>query len=321
GGWDRRRRRARRGDGPRARWRPRRSAGRGHSSSSRPAGRRSSDARSGRPSSPSPRRGWRRRRTRSADDPRSALRTARPSRSPGWWDYPCRRYAGRRRARVSGDGRRRGPRPPRPAVRANASWRNLSHARLTTNQRSPSMTLMSPLSIVVVGAGGVGGYFGARLALAGAAVRFVARGAHLDAIRRDGLAGRSMTEGERVGELDGRTTPRCERVRDALGAASVPVEISSDIRRVLWEKYLFICAQAGLTALTRCPVGVVRSIPETWRMFRTILEEVAALGRASGVALPANVVETLVKQGEALPAALMASLGNDLMQGRRLELA
>ena len=55
-------------------------------------------------------------------------------------------------------------------------------------------------------------------------------------------------------------------------------------------------------------------------MFRTILEEVAALGRASGVALPANVVETLVKQGEALPAALMASLGNDLMQGRRLEL-
>jgi len=55
-------------------------------------------------------------------------------------------------------------------------------------------------------------------------------------------------------------------------------------------------------------------------MFRTILEEVTALARASGVTLPANVVETLVKQGEALPATLMASLGNDLMQGRRLEL-
>src|SRR5207244_12544841 len=57
-----------------------------------------------------------------------------------------------------------------------------------------------------------------------------------------------------------------------------------------------------------------------WRMFRTSLEGVAALGRASGVALPANIVETLVKQGEALPPALMASLGNDLMQERRLEL-
>src|SRR5205823_10692544 len=46
------------------------------------------------------------------------------------------------------------------------------------------------------------GYFGARLALAGAAVRFVARGAHLAAIRRDGLRVRSMTEGERVVKID-----------------------------------------------------------------------------------------------------------------------
>jgi len=39
----------------------------------------------------------------------------------------------------------------------------------------------------VVGAGGVGGYFGARLAAAGHDVAFVARGEHLRAIRREGL--------------------------------------------------------------------------------------------------------------------------------------
>jgi 2-dehydropantoate 2-reductase len=43
------------------------------------------------------------------------------------------------------------------------------------------------MRIVVLGAGGVGGYFGGRLAAAGTDVTFVARGAHLDAIRRDGL--------------------------------------------------------------------------------------------------------------------------------------
>ncbi|QEC48197.1 ketopantoate reductase family protein [Baekduia soli] len=43
------------------------------------------------------------------------------------------------------------------------------------------------MRIVVVGAGGVGGYFGGRLAAAGADVTFVARGAHLAAMRRDGL--------------------------------------------------------------------------------------------------------------------------------------
>ena len=43
------------------------------------------------------------------------------------------------------------------------------------------------MKIVFFGAGGVGGYFGGRLAQAGVDVSFVARGAHLAAIRRDGL--------------------------------------------------------------------------------------------------------------------------------------
>ena len=43
------------------------------------------------------------------------------------------------------------------------------------------------MRIVVMGAGGLGGYFGARLAAAGNDVAFVARGAHLAAIREHGL--------------------------------------------------------------------------------------------------------------------------------------
>lgn len=54
------------------------------------------------------------------------------------------------------------------------------------------------MRIAVVGAGGVGGYFGARLAGAGEDVAFLARGAHLDAIRRDGLVVRSALGDARV---------------------------------------------------------------------------------------------------------------------------
>ncbi|HZT75959.1 MAG TPA: 2-dehydropantoate 2-reductase [Vicinamibacterales bacterium] len=43
------------------------------------------------------------------------------------------------------------------------------------------------MRIAVVGAGGVGGYFGGRLAAAGADVHFLARGAHLEAMRAKGL--------------------------------------------------------------------------------------------------------------------------------------
>src|SRR5277367_1404790 len=47
------------------------------------------------------------------------------------------------------------------------------------------------MKIAVVGTGGVGGYFGARLAAGGNAVTFVARGQHLEAIQRNGLTIRS----------------------------------------------------------------------------------------------------------------------------------
>jgi 2-dehydropantoate 2-reductase len=45
----------------------------------------------------------------------------------------------------------------------------------------------SLMRIAIVGSGGVGGYFGARLAATGADVTFIARGAHLDALRTRGL--------------------------------------------------------------------------------------------------------------------------------------
>ncbi|WP_437278238.1 2-dehydropantoate 2-reductase [Sorangium sp. So ce375] len=63
------------------------------------------------------------------------------------------------------------------------------------------------MRILVVGAGAVGGYFGARLALAGEDVTFVARGAHADVMRARGLivrtpSGELRTPPLRVVELD-----------------------------------------------------------------------------------------------------------------------
>ncbi len=52
------------------------------------------------------------------------------------------------------------------------------------------------MKILVMGSGGVGGWYGARLARAGHAVTFVARGAHLAAIQDQGLIIRSAVEGE-----------------------------------------------------------------------------------------------------------------------------
>src|SRR5512134_104937 len=70
------------------------------------------------------------------------------------------------------------------------------------------------MRIAVMGAGGVGGYFGGRLAQAGHEVSFVARGKHLEAIRANGLALKSPL---------GDATIRVKAAEDpaALGAAEI----------------------------------------------------------------------------------------------------
>src|SRR5215218_5337557 len=52
------------------------------------------------------------------------------------------------------------------------------------------------MRIAILGSGAVGGYYGARLSLAGHDVTFIARGAHLEAIRAHGLQVRSPSLGD-----------------------------------------------------------------------------------------------------------------------------
>jgi 2-dehydropantoate 2-reductase len=51
------------------------------------------------------------------------------------------------------------------------------------------------MNIAVMGTGGTGGYFGGLLARAGEEVTFIARGTHLEAIRKKGLAIKSVLAG------------------------------------------------------------------------------------------------------------------------------
>ena len=78
------------------------------------------------------------------------------------------------------------------AVLIRRTWRPVrrkpGRARVRDHAGACGMT-----RIAVYGAGGVGGYFGARLARAGADVHFLARGAHLRALREHGLRVRSVT--------------------------------------------------------------------------------------------------------------------------------
>ncbi len=269
------------------------------------------------------------------------------------------------------------------------------------------------VSFAVVGTGGVGGYFGGRLAQSGEDVRFLARGEHLRAIQERGLRVRSIrgdfevrafatddpeqigpcefvlfsvksfdtrevaerlhpllapdtavvslqngidneevlaerigwdhvmggvafifssiaepgviedTGGPArvvVGEWDARKSERATKLVEAFLRAGVDAELSSNVKAVLWNKFAFICAQAGMTAATQLPIGDIRNVSEAWDMFRQLVEEVCAVAAAEGVELGPEAVDRHVGFAEGLEPDSRSSLYNDLAHGRRMEL-
>lgn len=267
------------------------------------------------------------------------------------------------------------------------------------------------MRVAVVGAGGVGGYYGGLLAAAGHQVTFVARGEHLDALRRQGglrlravhgevfapaaatdrpveladlvlftvksydtrtaaelmrpavgpqtavLSLQNGVDNEEVlarlygadrvlggvvyilatiaapglveqtggprtltlGEWQGGASERVARFARAMNAAGIAAAVSEDIVREKWVKFAYICAQAGMTTLTRLPIGEIRAHSPTWAMFRQILEEVVAVGRARGVPLDEAVVEQHLALAQRVEAHVTSSLYYDLTHGKRLE--
>ncbi len=123
------------------------------------------------------------------------------------------------------------------------------------------------------------------------------------------------------GELDGRRSERAERLRDAFQRAKgVTPTIPPDIRVAMWEKFLFIAALSGVGAVTRAPVGVLRSLPETRHMLEQAMDEILAVAHARDVALPQETVAETMAFIDGLPPDGTASMQRDVIAGRPSEL-
>jgi 2-dehydropantoate 2-reductase len=122
------------------------------------------------------------------------------------------------------------------------------------------------------------------------------------------------------GEMDGRETERARAFLAACRKAAIPAELVPDVTRALWEKYVFLTTHAGVTALTRCPAGVLRAVPEVRELYRRTVTEILAIGRAAGVHLPDGLLEQGMKFLDTVAPNAYSSLHHDLVTGRRLEL-
>jgi 2-dehydropantoate 2-reductase len=270
------------------------------------------------------------------------------------------------------------------------------------------------MRIAIMGSGGLGGYFGARLAQGGQAdVHFVARGRHLQAMQTQGLRIEgpepihlprvSATDDPRTigavdlvmfcvklwdsdasieqvralmgphsavvsfqngvtkdaalqaafgaqavmggvgyvattidrpgvirqtgpmqrlvfGEFDGTPSARAQALLAAALAGGIKAELSADIRREIWQKFVFLAGLSGTTSTIRKPIGPIRENAQSRAFLLDVMREVVAVGRAHGVALPEDYAEQRLAFADSVGPDMTASMHHDLERGNRLEL-
>ena len=268
------------------------------------------------------------------------------------------------------------------------------------------------MRIGIMGSGGLGGYFGARLAAGGADVHFIARGRHLDAMRQHGLRvegpkplhvprvqvthdpgevgvvdyvlfGVKLWDTEQAiaqmrpmvgpqttvisfqngvlkddelraafparqlmggvsyvattieepgvirqtgpmqrllfGEFDGSRSARGEALLADCLAGGIQAELSTNIVRDIWQKYVFLVGLSGTTASMRSMIGPIRSDPQTRAFLSDVMAEVIAVARAHGVDLPDDQLRLAMERTDTVAPEMTSSMHHDLQRGNPLE--
>jgi 2-dehydropantoate 2-reductase len=122
------------------------------------------------------------------------------------------------------------------------------------------------------------------------------------------------------GEYDGRRSQRAEALLRQALAAGIDAELSTDIRRALWEKFVFLVGLSATTTSMRTPIGPIRTHPRTRVFLHDVMKEVVAVGRAHGVHLPEDYADGRLAFADGLSPAMSSSMHHDLERGSRLEL-
>jgi 2-dehydropantoate 2-reductase len=123
-----------------------------------------------------------------------------------------------------------------------------------------------------------------------------------------------------LGEFDGKVTERLKWIHEVLQTTGIAVEISDDILKVLWTKFVFISSVSALGSLTRAAVGECRQVPETREVLREVLEEVAAVAWAKGVKLEEDLVAKTLEFIDNAAPDMKTSMQRDVEAGRESEL-
>jgi len=121
------------------------------------------------------------------------------------------------------------------------------------------------------------------------------------------------------GEFDNSRSPRAKALLDACLAGGIKAELSENILREIWQKYVFLVGLSGTTTTIRKPIGPIRENLQTRAFLLDVMREVVAVGRAHGVDLAQDYAEVRLQLADDVAYDMTSSMHHDLERGNQLE--
>ncbi len=122
------------------------------------------------------------------------------------------------------------------------------------------------------------------------------------------------------GQHDGGHDRPAQDLMAALLAAGVHAELSDDIEAALWEKFLLVTSLSGVGAVTRSPIGEMRTFEPTRQMLGEVMAEIVAVAKSRGVHLSEDAATRTLAFVDTFPPDATTSMQRDLMAGLPSEL-
>jgi len=118
--------------------------------------------------------------------------------------------------------------------------------------------------------------------------------------------------------LDHNTDERLIRLEQLLKDADIEATLSTDISKIIWQKFIFLSSLATATSYFDQPVG--RLLEENSAVLTDLITEVVALAKAKGIAVDPDIKEKSIAHYRQLPYEATSSMHRDFAASKQTEL-
>ena len=123
-----------------------------------------------------------------------------------------------------------------------------------------------------------------------------------------------------LGELNGTLSDRAMSLVEVLRSGGIEAIATTNIAVELWRKFNMLCAMAAACGMARSNVAGIRDTELGHLLIERAVAEIAAVGRARGVAIPQTQERDIMRGIDALPGSMKPSFLLDVERGGPTEL-